>query len=355
MKLNPICSFSLLVVLLGCGSTDGQSVGRSSSDADGPQNDARNSGCTATTATSARGTKLAAVETGGLFDTIAVDSSYVYWLDLNAAGQNLDLLRVDRTGGNRQVLAAVDSGGALVVDAGSVYVRTDVGMSKVPRDGGSPIPFATIDHAELYGLAQDDAHIYAMNEEPFNDDFTCNSQGALFAFDKQTGGKTVLAGNLKCPSGLVVDSDHAYFVVQQESSERPTLFDRNTALVRVPLAGGTLEVLAQVPLDGSSGIALGGNYAYAVPMNLASFYRIPKVGGAVEKVTPCKDVGVAFIRSGEDGLYINTVMGSYAFAPFDGSPMRSYEGVQDKSSHEFAVDGSTIFEVGDKGVWAITR
>jgi len=350
MKLNPFYSFSLLAILAGCGSTDGQSTGAGNSDA-GPHPN----GCTDITPTLAGGTKLSGVEIGGLFDTMAVDSSYVYWLDLNTASQNLDLLRVARTGGNRQVLAAVDSGGALVVDAGNVYVRTDVGISKVSKNGGSPVPFATIDQAEHYGLAQDDAHVYAMNEEPFNDDLTCNGLGALFAFDKQTGGKTVLAGNLKCPSGLVVDSDHAYFVVQQESSDRPTLFNRNTALVRVPLARGTLEVLAQVPLDGSSGIALGGNYAYAVPMNLASFYRIPKVGGAVEKVTPCTDVGVKFIRSGEDGVYINTVMGSYAFAPFDGSLMRSYQGVQDKSSHEFAVAGSTIFEVGDNGVWAITR
>ena len=350
MKLNPFYSFSLLAILAGCGSTDGQSAGAGNSDAG-----AHSNGCTDINPTLAAGTKLTGVEIGGLFDTIAVDSTYVYWLDLNAATQNLDLLRVARTGGNRQVLATVDSGGALVADTGSVYVRTAVGISKVSKNGGSPVPFATIDHAEGYGLTQDDARVYAMNEEPYNDDFTCNGQGALFAFDKQTGGKTVLAGNLKCPWGLAVDSDHAYFIVQQESSEPPTLFDRNMALVRVPLAGGTPEVLAQVPLDGSSGIALGGNYAYAVPMNLASFYRIPKVGGAVEKVTPCKDVGVAFIRSGEDGLYINTVMGSYAFAPFDGSPMRSYEGVQDTSLKDFAVDGSTIFEVGDKGVWAITR
>lgn len=346
-----VMSLGLFAAAIACGGGPGDG---GTSDANSVTDGAYQGRCTLD-AMSATNTELVTREASdGIADNIAVDASYVYWQDYSEWLGEPDLLRVPRTGGDPELLAHLDEGGQSVVGADNVYIRTDSEIVTVPKAGGQPVPFAKLESGAWGGgrIAQDDEHVYAMDEDSW-----CEGQGAIYAFDKQTGEKGVVAKDLVCPAVLALDTDHAYFVEQVGSDES------DLALMRVPLAGGTPELLARAPVNLGPGIAPGGSYVYFVESDgLEGFlFRVPKTGGSIEQVLPCGQI-ITVMRSGEEGVYFansDVVSGnngnSFSLIPSDGSSPRFEPAPDNEFAGDFVVDGTTVYQASVEGVWAITH
>ena len=350
-----ILNIGLLAILAAASACDGGSGGNGQPSDSGTLGGTTNGTCTLD-AMSGTDTELASLNGNGAF--VAVDSTYVYFTQENSVLASPDLLRVARTGGTSEVLTHLDYAANMLVDANSIYIRTYDGISKVAKTGGSSTSFASIDSMGLGAwLAQDATHVYAID-----DDTLCDGHGAIYAFDKQTGAKTIIAGNLKCPNALALDSNDVYFVEQVGAA------DTDTALMRSPLAGGTPTQLARTSVDWSPGIALSGSYMYFAadvePGDLTSgevLMRVPVAGGSVEQVLPCVQL-VTGIQSGSDGVYFGNSYGiatnngnSYTLVPSDGSSPRFEATKADVFVSRFVVDGTTVFQADTKGVWATTH
>ena len=314
-----ILNIGLLAVLEAANACGGDSGGNGQPSGSGALGGTTNGTCTLD-AMPGTDTELAPLNGNGAL--VAVNSTYVYFTQTNAVLASTDLLRVARTGSTSEVLTHLDYVGNMLVDANSIYIRTYDGISKVSKTGGSSTSFASISNMGLGAwLAQDATHVYAID-----DDTLCDGHGAIYAFDKQTGAKTVIAGNLKCPNALALDSNDVYFVEQVGTAHT------DTALMRTPLTGGTPTQLARTSVDWSPGIALSGSYVYFAadvePGDVTSgevLLRVPATGGSVEQVLPCVQL-VTGIQSGSDGVYFGNSYGlatnngnSYTLLPSNGS------------------------------------
>ena len=185
-----ILNIGLLAVLAAANACGGGSGGNGPPSGSGALGGTTNSTCTLD-AMSGTDTELAPLNGNGAL--VAVDSTYVYFTQADAVLASPDLLRVARTGGASEVLTHLDYVANMLVDANSIYIRTYDGISKVSTTGGSSTSFASIDSIGLGAwLAQDATHVYAID-----DDTLCEGDGAIYAFDKQTGAKTTIAGNFE--------------------------------------------------------------------------------------------------------------------------------------------------------------
>ena len=301
-------------------------------------------------------TELIAVNGNGAF--VAVDSTYVYFTQENSVLASPDLVRIARTGGTSEVLTHLDYVANMLADANSIYIRTYDGILKVSKTGGSSTSFASISSMGLDAwLTQDATRVYAID-----DDTSCDGHGAVYAFDKQTGAQTTIAGNLKCPNALALDSNYVYFVEQVGAA------NTDTALMRAPLVGGTPTQIARTSVNWSPGIALSGSYVYFAadiePGDVTSgqaLLRVPEIGGSVEQVLPCMQL-ITGIKSGSDGVYfansyeLDTNNGnSYTLVPSDGSSPRFEVTKANVFGSRFVVDGTTVFQADVQGVWATTH
>jgi hypothetical protein len=135
--------------------------------------------------------------------------------------------------------------GACIASMNTYVERTSVG---VPGDGGADeapcIPYGDgcaelVATSMLYPSA-----LEARGERVFwlNDGiYTGGSDtvlGSLESAHVSGADRVVLARDLKAPIALALDADHAYFMIRDHEAE-----PYHTTLVRVPLAGGELEVL----------------------------------------------------------------------------------------------------------------
>jgi hypothetical protein len=184
---------------------------------------------------------------------IAVDASYVYWVNAEGADGG-SVVRVAKGGGAAQTLASAQVNPvSIAIDANRVYWTT-AGTSSCAPDGAC----------------------------------TSNADGAVLSAPLAGGTPTVVAGGQRAPVSLAVDASNVYFV------------DEGSAVFESTIADGTV---VQVPVGGGAPTTLAGGLFYpgALAVDGASVYwTIPGaqgVSGSVLKV-PIGGGAVTTLASG---------------------------------------------------------
>lgn len=189
---------------------------------------------------------------------VAVDGEDLYWL-----APNEGVFRASTRGGApTKVIATADSSSGLAIDDAYAYWVTQHGMSRAPRNGGPTEVIVDRSVVEAQGtlgprvFAIGKSHIYAVSGAGWA---SPTPSGAVYRMRKDGTELTVLARDQYEPAAIAVDDEHVYW-----SRGEGNQFDPNGGhcdLVRMPLAGGAIQVLA----DGQNGIlsiALSNANAY---------------------------------------------------------------------------------------------
>jgi hypothetical protein len=149
---------------------------------------------------------------GDVFDPgpIAVDSTYVYWMDMNST-----LRRVPKTGGTA-VETSVGGLGAqrMVIDAGSVYLYGITGgqtpatsrtVFRYPLSGGSVQVLATGSEMAVFGnVALDDTNFYGANWDGA-------PNGDVFEVPIGGGAPIFVVTHLNNPRNFAIDTSNIFY------------------------------------------------------------------------------------------------------------------------------------------------
>ncbi len=220
--------------------------------------------CTATTTTT-----LASDQRGY---RVALDDAYVYWVTIDD-----DVRRVAKGGGPVDELGTVSGHGTLVPSASSLYVGPG-DVVRVPKNGGA-------------------AQTVAQNTQAFAVDaaettlvFVTPSPTTIFAQPLPSGTATVVAklSYGDTVSALAVPGDgYAYYGTE-------------TAIARVPLAGGPIEPLAPGYLVETFAFdATTLFFAQQDGHGASQILRVPRSGGAstfMTSTTAPREIGVSDSR-----------------------------------------------------------
>lgn len=235
---------------------------------------------------------------------VLIHGAHVYWVDASR------LLRTPLAGGATTVLAegSGDHGEGttadLVVDDSYAYWANSVAtltcsppctwvIEKVPLAGGAPVTLATVDR-KVAAIAADATRIFweESSFEPYGPGCNCGSK--VQSVPKAGGAVTLLvdgglngampapppgqiAGTWLPTGGLALTSTELLFARAGDAYE----------IMAIPLAGGTLRVLASVPTPDNAatstlqGLAVSGANAYFIDNYNHALGTVPVAGGAV--------------------------------------------------------------------------
>ena len=172
---------------------------------------------------------------------IAVDDTYVYWLDFCVLTPPGDVMKVSLGGGTPVTLATSTGGGTptrIAIDANNVYWTDGNAVWQVPKGGGAAVMVAD-DHGGLpSGIAVDASYVYWTSETSPDAGVTPENTGSILKTPIGGGTTTVLASGQNIPLDVKVDGTDVYWV-DQGSTTTP-----NGMVMKMPLSGGTPTTLA---------------------------------------------------------------------------------------------------------------
>jgi hypothetical protein len=222
---------------------------------------------------------------------IALDSTYVYWVDDTDAGS---LMRIPKANGHPTTLAqGLDHPYALAVDSTSVYFTTYAQLLKVPIAGGTPTVLATetanavalsgstlvVGSADiqafdlagdptiiLLGTGQNDPRAVAADSR---NAYWITTAGVVASAPIATGGMKTLASGQGGYYGIAVDASNVYFTNSYAGT-----------VASVPIGGGGVTTLATGQTNPQA-IAVAGGYVYwANATNAGSIMKVGIAAGA---------------------------------------------------------------------------
>jgi hypothetical protein len=255
---------------------------------------------------------VAAVPGGGNPESIAVDSSYVYFTAEISLTNSDGLYRVPLDGGTIVTLGSdgTGAGGALglAIDSRNAYwfSNLDQAIHRVPLDGGTDVTLAS---AGVEGLATDGTNVY----------WAQPAQGTIMKVPVTGGTPTTLASGQGSPRAIAVDSAYVYW-----GSGGTSTGATPASIMKVAVGGGTPITLAtnlvahppsiavdathvywvspgsaaagqppaaicKVPLGGGTPVTLyseNGTTFFSLAVDATSAYWIDSLGGVLYRITP---------------------------------------------------------------------
>jgi hypothetical protein len=200
--------------------------------------------------------------------SIVVDSTNAYWADYYSGTINKVLI----SGGSVTTIASgLNSPQSLAIDSTNVYWANGAGISKVGINGGTVTTLAS-GTINPYAIAIDSANVYWTGYTNTNS-VTINKVGL------NGGTITTLASELSgCPRGIAVDSTSVYWTDMC-----------NWTVNKVGINGGTVTTLASGTytgaLNGPYGIAVDSTSVYWTEFNESgSIYKVGINGGTFTTV-----------------------------------------------------------------------
>ena len=193
--------------------------------------------------------------------SLASDATHVYFVTFSTDPESGTVQRVPKNGGAPEVLLRGHPGlDQLVVDEQAVYFRSNSGLWKVKKSGGTAeqlLPNG--EHKNIGRLVGDASHLYFFYES--------QTQGRYeVARLPKTGGTPQTIGPIAVSTGRLALSDsHVYFFREASLTEN--------LLVRVPKAGGAAETVDGTGYSTGYLTVAGGDVYFT---DIASVYRVPK-------------------------------------------------------------------------------
>jgi hypothetical protein len=187
-------------------------------------------------------------------------------------GSPVALVRGSEDAGNDDV------GGAVAFNVETVYFATGNVLSAIPVAGGTPVVMGTAPLGIL-AITLDAANAYLLvgtNGSP---------QGSVQVVPLQGGPMHQLVTIALEPSGIAVDANYLYWTEHDEPVA--TWYDAPVtgSLSRVPLGGGTPEVLAQGEAFPTA-IAVGSSGIYWLNLGTPGGTDCTSTGGAIRNLAP---------------------------------------------------------------------
>ena len=169
---------------------------------------------------------------------LVIDSGNVYFTQIGFMSTLGNVWAVPKAGGPVTSLATGSSCGALAVDSAYVY-WIDIGngaIFKTPVAGGTSTQIAVASPDELDSMAADSTNLY----------WTINSGGNVTKMPTAGGAPANLASGLSYPRGVIVDGTNAYWFNATQGT-----------ILKVPVSGGTpaavvASTAAALAVDGKS-------------------------------------------------------------------------------------------------------
>jgi hypothetical protein len=188
-------------------------------------------------------------------DGIAVDSTFVYWQDINPP-----LRRVPKMGGLAVELPSL-GGHRMVIDAGFTYVYGVSGprVARYPLSGGSVQVLAN--WSGIYA----DGDIWVDDKYVYGENLADAPNGSVFEVPIGGGSPIFVVQNLKFPHSIAIDSSYIYYVGQAANPGPGGVY-------KVPKAGGSPTaypncvpaVNYQPPLGGVGLVAVDSTNVYVI-------------------------------------------------------------------------------------------
>lgn len=176
-------------------------------------------------------TKLAGPQSEIAFAEIISDS--LYWATFGPYGNSGELKRVPTKGGKTETLWTGRGVTTVLIDNGVAFVSDGATVSSVPLDGRKPLVLAK-DLTEARGLAVEDKHLYIADRgDPH---MQSKDSGSILRVPRAGGAVEKLAGPIRWPSVVGVDSDRIYY-----------MSDRSGDVWVIPKKGGKPQVLIPTP------------------------------------------------------------------------------------------------------------
>jgi hypothetical protein len=215
---------------------------------------------------------------------LATDATSVYWANTGTG----ELKSAPLGGGTVSALWSGTIGSPVAVDTSHVY-WWDRGSNTVMMantDGSSPTAVAS-SQPEVHSIAAHSGHVFWI------------SQGNVREIALSGGSVNTLASGLLHPRSVQSDGSHVYWMIGDWDIA-------NNELQRVPVGGGTVEVVAT---RSAYSITLDATHVYCADNFGGEIWRVPLDGGAVEMLATGQpypfdivvDATAAFWSSETDG------------------------------------------------------
>jgi hypothetical protein len=198
-------------------------------------------------------------------DGIAVDSTFVYWQDINPP-----LRRVPKMGGAAVELGKLGGAHRMVIDAGFAYIygAGGSGIARYPLSGGSVQVLASGSGMNVDGnIAVDDKYVYGENSAN-------GPHGNVFEVPIGGGAAIFVVQNLRSPS-IAIDGSYIYYVGEAYAGQ--------SAVSKVPKMGGVSTAYPNcvpqnpvppgappVPLAGVGTVAVDSTNVYVMGWQLGT-------------------------------------------------------------------------------------
>jgi hypothetical protein len=191
---------------------------------------------------------------------LTVDATHVYFVTLGGDSGG-SVQRIAKSGGSPEILISGHAGlDSIVVDAQSVYFRSNQGLFKLPKSGGAAQRlFARTDKQNLQWLALDDSNLYFFLETADAGKY------AVARLAKSGGSPETLSSVVDSAGRLALSATHVYFF------RAAGLIDN--VLAKVPKAGGQTETVDGAGNNNGYLTVSAGNVYFG---DVDTIYRVPK-------------------------------------------------------------------------------
>jgi hypothetical protein len=240
----------------------------------------------------ASSTVLSSSEDNVYWKDLRLDATYLYWLA--DRDDHTDIMRMPKAGGDAAIVVSIDETSFVdfTVDAdGFIYIRTSDAVSRAPVKGGEP---EELWHGDLgpvsanQTIISDAGHVYVYDFSALPATFP----SSVYAISKDTKDAKTL-GKLPDPQGLAQDDQFVYVAANGGSGlmvDGSESLDKypDAALYRLPKAGGSAELVANVPYS-LHGMQVTKSYIYGLleerdELTGRSVVRVPLAGGQPERL-----------------------------------------------------------------------
>jgi hypothetical protein len=283
------------------------------------------------------------------------DATHVYWASVGIG--EADIMRVSKTGGQPERVTTIDeSVFDFVVDPdGFIYFRTSSGVLSVPVTGGVAKPVWTL----FIGSLWDSGVVAADAKDVYVPKLTGDCEhtpSPIYRVSKSSGDAAPFA-EVTCPHEIALDDQYLYVSAdgggQLEEGGAVILGKYPAAsLFRISKRGGSPELLAKTPY-GLSSLEVTTSYVYGLLEEKGApgktVVRIPVAGGTLERLSNLSCLDIEQIRVSGDQLYF----GDVDRAGLDGKSRSTFD-VGRTIRSELLVDNGVVFDLGDQGILRLT-